>query len=352
MNPESLKNITHSLLLQSWRPAPKAIKVQKAIPLDARLIREGIYFYKEIIHLQPKEWLIKEFGPGREYPVNVSKLIKNIIWQIRTRIVQKQQPPMEGLIRSFWYTYIKPVLARTNSFNKKVDQYSQMIQMFVRLVQYLDIIRYKDIGFTDDNQNDRKIGINNHIILFAEKAGHYPLLQRIARNTEVTILSLGGQPSLLSAEYFVDEMKAQGIDVRKSFYTFSLVDYDTSGWIIKDAFLNDLKSFGLKHIEHTDLILLKIFTKEEIEFNKFPLPVSPEMESKNRNWLKESGGINGELYGLEADAAPFPRVEQLFNTEIKDLIESTEYIRKGRALLSVAQLLDEYILARLRTQEN
>jgi len=340
-----------SLLLQSWRPTSKAIKAQKAIPIDVRLRREGVYYYEETIHLQPKEWLIKEFGPGKEYPINVSRLIKNIIWQARTRIIQNNQPPIEGLIRSFWYTHIKPVLARTNSLNKKVDQYSQVIQMFVRLIQYCDLMRYKDIGFIDDNQNDRKIGINNHIILFAEKAGHYPLLQRIAQNTEVTILSLGGQPSLLSAEYFVDEMKAQKIDVRKSFYTFSLVDYDTSGWIIKDAFLNDLRFFGLKHLQHKDLILLEIFTQEEIELNKYPLPISPEMEAKNRKWLKESGGINGELYGLEADAAPAKKITELFTSEIKDLIESTEDIRKGRALLSISQSLDEYILARLRTQE-
>jgi len=156
---------------------------------------------------------------------------------------------------------------------------------------------------------------------------------------------------LLSAEYFVDEMKAQKIDVRKSFYTFSLVDYDTSGWIIKDAFLNDLRFFGLKHLQHKDLILLEIFTQEEIELNKYPLPISPEMEAKNRKWLKESGGINGELYGLEADAAPAKKITELFTSEIKDLIESTEDIRKGRALLSISQSLDEYILARLRTQE-
>ena len=156
---------------------------------------------------------------------------------------------------------------------------------------------------------------------------------------------------MLSAEYFVDEMKAQKIDVRKSFYTFSLVDYDTSGWIIKDAFLNDLRFFGLKHLQHKDLILLEIFTQEEIELNKYPLPISPEMEAKNRKWLKESGGINGELYGLEADAAPAKKITELFTSEIKDLIESTEDIRKGRALLSISQSLDEYILARLRTQE-
>lgn len=338
-----------SIAIRGWRPTPKATKAQKAIPIEVRLRREGIYYYTETIHLQPKEWLIKEFGPGKEYPLNLSRLMKNIIWQVRTRIIQKNQPPIEGLIRSFWYTHIKPVLARTNSLNSKVDQYSQMIQMFVRLIQYSDLMRYKDIGFLDDNQNDRKIGINNHVILFAEKAGHYPLLQRIAQNSEVTILSLGGQPSLLSAEYFVDEMKTQGIDVRKSFYTFSLVDYDTSGWIIKDAFLNDLRFFGLKHLQHKDLILPEIFTQEEIELNKFPLRNPAEMEAKNRKWLKETGGINGKLYGLEADAAPAERIEQLFTTQIKELIESTEKIRKGRALLSVSQALDEYILARLRT---
>ncbi|MFH1824047.1 MAG: hypothetical protein ABH873_02320 [Candidatus Firestonebacteria bacterium] len=350
VNPE-LSSKFHSLLLQSWRPTLKEIQKQKAIPIDVRLRREGIYYYEEIIHLQPKEWLIKEFGPGQDYPVNISRLMKNIIWQIRTRIIQKQQPPVKGLIRSFWYAYIKPVLSRTNSLNQKVDQYPQMIQMFARLVQYLDLMRYKDIGFTDDNQSDRKIGINNHIILFAEKAGHYPLLQQIAENSEVTIISLGGQPSILSAEYFVDKMKAQGIDIRKSFYTFSLVDYDPSGWIIKNAFLNDLNFFGLKHIKRTDLILLKMFSKEEIESSKYLVPDPKEMKIKNRNWLKESGGINGELYGLEADAAPLERIEQLFNSYIQNLIESTEDIRKGRALFSVAQSLDEYVLARLRTQE-
>lgn len=339
------------ILAQSWRPVLKTARIQKAIPIDVRLLREGIYYYQEIIHLQPRDWLIKEFGPGKKYPVNISRLIKNIIWQTRTGIIQKHQPGIEGLIRSFWYTHIKPVLARTGSLNQKVDQYSQMIQLFVRLIQYCDFMRYKEIGFIDDNQHDREIGINNHIILFAEKAGHYPLLQQIAQKTDVTILSLGGQPSLLSAEYFVDEMKAQGIDVRKSFYTFSLVDYDPSGWIIKDAFLNDLKFYGLKHIQHQDIIIPEIFSKEEIALNKYSLPAPKEMKEKNRKWLEETNGIDGQLFGLEADAAPFQRIEDLFTTQIQDLIISTESVRKGRAFLSVSQSLNEYILARLTTQE-
>ena len=274
--------------------------------------------------------------------------MKNIIWQTRTRILKGEHSPIEGKLRNFWYTHIKNTLFRADSLSE-VDQYPQMIKMFVRLIEYCDLMRYKDMGFVDDNEHDRHIGINNHVILFAEKHGHYPLLKRIAQDTEVTILSLGGQPSLLSAEYFVDEMKAQGINIRKSFYTFSLVDYDTSGWIIKDAFLHDLKFFGLKYIKNKDLILLEIFTEEEIELNKFALRDPPEMEKKNKKWLKESGGINGELYGLEADAAPPQRIKELFTSQIKDLIESTEGIRKGRALLAVTSALEQYILARLQS---
>ena len=334
---------------QGWRPSLKSIATQKAVPREIRLRREGIYHFKETIHLQPKEWLIKHFGPGRKYPVNVNKLMKNIIWQLRTRIVEKEHPPTKSLLRNFWYTYIKSTLFRADSLSFDVDQCNQMIKVFVRLIQYCDFMRYKDMGFIDNNRHARRIGINNHVIFFAEKEGHFPLLEEIAQDSDVTILSLGGQPSLLSVEYFVDEMKAQGIDIRKSFYTFSLVDYDTSGWIIRNAFLHDLKFFRIKHIKHIDLILSEIFTPEEIQLNKFALRDPPEMKKKNKKWLKESGGINGELYGLEADAAPPERIKELFTSGIKDLIESTEDIRKGKVMHAVASALEEYILARLQS---
>ena len=352
-SPESFARLSRalSILDQSWRPTSKELSSQKEIPIYLRLHREGIENYEGLIHLQPGDWLKKTFGPGTDYPVHISKLIKNIIWQIRTRILDGNQPSIEGLIRSFWYQFIKPTLARADSLNQKVDQYAQMIKAFVRLIQVCDLIRYKDFSFTDDNQNDRKIGINNHIILFAEKAGHFPLLQRISLETDVTILSLGGQPSLLSAEYFVNEIKALGIDNRKTFYTFSLVDYDPSGWIIRDAFLDDLRFYGLKNLQHQDLILPGIFSKEEINLNKFPLPVSPEMKIKNQEWLKKSGGIDGKLFGLEADAAPTKKIEDLFKSKIQNLIESTEDVRKGKALFEVSNSLNEYILARVNYSE-
>lgn len=307
----------------------------------------GIREFQEPIHLQSKEWLIQHFSPGIKYPVNVNLLIRNIVWQARCWILEKKIPPINGLVRNFWYSHIKIALSRSDSFNPHVKQYEQLIKQLVIMVEYNDLMRYKEMGFIDDNQNSQKIGINNHVILFAEKTGHFPLLERIASDTEVTIVSLGGQPSVLSAEYFVDRMKEAKVDVRSSFYLFSLVDYDTSGWIIKDAFVRDLAFYGLKHVAVEDLILPKIFSDEEIELYKYRIPESPQMKKKNRKWMARTGGINKQFYGLEADSAPPERLEKLFKEKVKELIGSTEPIRRARAELDLAGSIDKFILSRV-----
>jgi hypothetical protein len=307
----------------------------------------GIREFKEPIHLQPKEWLLEHFGPGMKYPVNVNLLIRNIVWQARTWIKEKKIAPINGLVRNFWYSHIKVALFRSDSFNSNVDQYEQLTKQLSIMVRYNDLMRYKDMGFIDDNQNSQKLGINNYVILFAEKVGHFPLLERIASDTNVTIVSLGGQPSVLSAEYFVDRMKEGGIDVRKSFYLFSLVDYDTSGWIIKDAFVEDLAFYGLKYVAVEDLILPNIFSSEEIELYKYRLPESLQMKKKNRKWMARTGGINKQFYGIQADSAPPERLEGLFKEKVKELVGSTEPIRRAKAELELADSIDKFILSKV-----
>ncbi len=50
--------------------------------LADRLRKAGIRHYDKLIHDQPKRWLIKNFSQGAdEYPVNVARLMRNIIWQ-------------------------------------------------------------------------------------------------------------------------------------------------------------------------------------------------------------------------------------------------------------------------------
>jgi len=83
---------------------------------------------------------------------------------------------------------------------------------------------------------NRKVGANANIILFSEKLGHQDFLSDIDKQYNISILALGGQPSVLTSEYFVDTVRNRGVNLQRSFYLFSIVDYDTSGWIIRDAF--------------------------------------------------------------------------------------------------------------------
>lgn len=312
-----------------------------------RLRRENIRGYTKPIHKQNRAWLVRRFGPGRKYPINVNKAIRNIIWQARERIAAKLRKPFEGLIRSFWYSHIKPVLARTDSLADDFDQYQQLSKMMVRLVRYADVMRYSQMGFLDENENERKIGINHHVILFSEKAGHYPLLKRIAKDHEVTIVALGGEPSVLSSEYFVDEMKEKGINIQQSFYLFSLVDYDPWGWIIRDSFIRDLEFYGVKNIENTDLVLPEFLDKKELNLAKFRL--DPK-DKQNRKWLAKSRGIDNQFWGFEADAIPPDRIKKIFEDELKskDLISSTIPIRKARNKIEIAEALEELAIIKLR----
>ncbi len=91
--------------------------------LDDRLKAAGIRHFDELIHNQSREWLIKNFRKGSsKYPVNVACLMRNIIWQVRERIRRGEKPPLNELIRTFWYMYIKPTLSRAGALAYDVDQ--------------------------------------------------------------------------------------------------------------------------------------------------------------------------------------------------------------------------------------
>ncbi|MBU0683370.1 MAG: hypothetical protein KJ864_03675, partial [Candidatus Omnitrophica bacterium] len=121
--------------------------------LKDRLRNTGIRHYDDLIHDQSKEWLIENFSPGATvYPVNVARLMRNIIWQTRERTIAGEKPPLKELLRTFWYMYIKPTLSRAEALSQETDQYAQMIATIVHMVKEIEVMEYKDIGFRDDNQ--------------------------------------------------------------------------------------------------------------------------------------------------------------------------------------------------------
>ncbi len=305
--------------------------------LEEILRKEKIRSYNVPIHQQSKEWLIKEFGPGDPYPINITLATKNIVWQARENIRKGKVDPVQGIIRTFWYTHIKPVLARTDSLNPLMDQSDVLHRVLVDLVKTRDIMRYKDMGFSNNNSSTVHIDKNWHVLLFGEKHGKYAVLTKIARELKCTVLTLGGQPSLLSMEYLVDDYKELGIDIRKSMYLIFVVDYDPAGWIIRDSVIQDLKFYGMKHIKSIDIIVPNILTPKELELAKFPL--SKEQKTLNKKWIKKTNGINGKLYGFESDSVPFARLKNRIIEAATPYVGDPEIIRRANAVEELSKML-------------
>jgi len=330
--------------------------------LRDRLRKAGIRHYDELIHDQSKEWLIKNFKQGAtDYPVNVARLMRNIVWQTRERIEKGEKPPLKELLRTFWYMYIKPTLSRADALAIKADQYAQLIDNIVYMVKGIQVMRYEDIGFRDENQAHREVGANANIILFSEKLGHQDFLSDIRDKYKVSILALGGQPSVLTSEYFVDIIRKRDISLQRSFYLFSIVDYDTSGWIIRDAFIDNLRFYGITHTRVVDLIHPDILTPEEIKLARYKIPDTEAMKVKNKTWIKEVYKRNyknqqymeetkkGEriLYGLEAESVSAKRLTDELERVMVPLIGKSEDLLKIYELEELDKAIKALIIHKL-----
>jgi len=343
-------------MVRSYSPSKK----NSSSSLEERLRKAGIKHFRVLIHDQSKEWLIKNFSQGAdEYPVNVARLMRNIIWQTRERIVSGEKPPLKELIRTFWYMYFKNTLTRCDSLAGETDQYNQLVGQLVYMVKEIKVMEYKDIGFRDDNQSHREVGANANIILFSEKLGHQAFLSEIAEKYQVSILALGGQPSLLNIEYFVHNLKKEGVNLQRSFYLFGIVDYDPSGWIIRDAFVNNLNLYKIKNIRMFDLVHPDMLTPEEVKTSRCFIPASPAMETKNKRWLKEvhkrdyknqqyleEETEDGEkiLYGLEAEAVSSKRLIKALEKDMVPLIGKSEDLLRIYELKQLDKAIKDLIV--------
>lgn len=320
-----------------------------------KLHKVGIRHFDKLIHDQPKTWLIKNFSRGADkYPVNVACLIRNIIWQNRERILKGEKPPLKELIRTFWYMYIKPTLSRAESLTTKTDQYAQLVDQLVYMVKELKLMKYNDIGYRDDNELQCFVGANANVILFSEKSGHQPFLSDIASKYKISTIALGGQPSVLNIEYFVNELKKTNINLQRSFFLFSIVDFDTSGWIIRDALVNDLAFYEIKNIKVVDLVDPDILTPEEVQTSRYLIPATEAMKTKNKAWLKQVEKrryknqkylIEGDkLYGLEAEAVSTKRLTQKLQEVMVPILGQDEQFLKIYELKELNKAIKALIL--------
>ena len=282
------------------------------------LQKEGIQNFDKDIRMMSKKELRKHFSFKTKRKINSTNLIKNLIWQAYTWIQDGRMDPVEGNLRSFWYVSVKSVLSRLG-FSVSGDRYmNKVYDIFVEMTATHHLFRYADFGFDDSGEFLRVIGNENgNLILFAEKRGLWGIIRRIALSYGITGISLDGFPSRLETEFLVRNMLKKGL-LRKPVSLFSVVDYDPSGYWIQQEVIDQLKSYDVEIGSVQSLINPNGISKEKLNFYKYSLKNS----AKTKNWMKVTDGINGDSYGLEANAFGGRRIRELFEKAIQPYLSS------------------------------
>ena len=285
--------------------------------------------------------------------VNSSLLIKNLIWQDLGKLGREELEPVHGNIRSYWYSRVKPVLSRARA-RRASHKYDMMIGQFVCMAMDHGLFDYADFGFHDEGAHNRELGGGNrHVFLVAEKVGHMPLLQEVLRDYDVTIVALGGQPSALSSEYLVAELKAAGFDPEGPVPLITIVDYDPAGDSIARSFVWQLGAVGFdRELVRIDLVQPERMTAEQIKLNKYRLSRRRSERKKNRKWAARTRGLteygHGLFYGLEADAMSWSQLLEAFDAEaLPHLDVPHDQVVRRRLKRDLIDVLKDLLLVRL-----
>jgi hypothetical protein len=303
------------------------------------LAAEGMADYAQDLRELSAAELQRLFAFTSSGKLNATRVIKNLIWQAYTAIRDGQRAPIAGNLRSFWYTDVKPVLSRLGVPVEGRRATELVYDAFVELVTRHHLFRYRDLGFLDEGAQTRAVGqTNGTVILFAEKDGRFALVREIAQAYDATALALGGFPSSLATEYLLHALEQAGVlAARPPLRLFAVVDYDPSGSWIAHEFAAQLAACGVSEVSVHALIRPERLTAEQVALSRYALPKG----SKTTNWLRETGGIDGEAYGLEADAFAPEVIRAAF------VAEATPYLRAFRPLDGFCALLEEAAHRRL-----
>jgi len=342
-----------------WTNSPKyAISLSRLDPQDI-LKKLHVKHYEDNILNMTKAQLLKEFGKSAK-TLNKSLFIKNVIWQTYEKLQAGETPFDIGNIRSFWY-YIKDTMDRIGA-NKKGNPYLIVSDMFMVMVK-AGLFKYKDFRFNDDNKENRwHARTHPNVILLAEKTSYKDLLQEITRDFDITTLATGGQPSYLSIEYFVDELRERGVDLATQFMIFSIVDFDPAGDIIATTFVENLQDNGIKnvkifpgkfykHFKRKDLAVPANMTKAQCK-KTFRIPLKVRKSGLAAKWAARTGGVNGKkgiLNGIECSNMPYAQIMQFFILELAKVITiDLESIAKYRQMQPLKTQMQFFALKKLQ----
>lgn len=294
--------------------------------IKKELLRWKVRPFAQDFRLFTPEQLRQEFAASSSGRVLLQPLIRNVIYQAATWIQEGKAPKVEGNLRSLYYQWLKPILARLPEANEaRTDPYQELLNAMELFVVKLGLFRYRDLELVDERWENRWFtdGRNPHLLVFAEKNGFVMFLQEQSLKYGLTAVALGGSPSHLSSEYLCEQLRKR-IGKVEPLVLFGIADFDPSGFDIARTFREQLEHQGLKILETHALITPKSYSPQELTLFQFPVPSTYKVRVSR--WLQEGGGIEGKAVGLEADSLPKTRLRQ----RLAELI--TPYLREPKAL--------------------
>jgi len=281
---------------------------------------DGIKECEKEIRSMTAEELKREFRFVSSVEVNVAKLLRSLIWQAYTRIRDGKRERIGSNIRGFWYTDVKPVLSRLG-FETQGETYTEKVyDALLDMVTERRLFNYADMGFIDETAGVKVVGKSNvQVIVFVEKDGLFPIVQSLAKRYDCVGVSTGGYPSILSAEYLVREI-SRTTHLRYHFDLYSIVDYDPNGAIIERESCRQLSLFDMKDQTVWPLISPEYLSAEQIALCRYSLAPGKKRDS----WMAETGGVNGEPYGIEANAFTPNQIEGIFHGLVEGKLKPVE----------------------------
>jgi len=338
------------------RPPIRPARVSPPASLEDALRKLNIrHFDRDILEEMTLEEIRQNFGykpnpppaPGPRASTKprpprsefrIETLLKNVIWQIYEH-VQAGRPPefvkRRGNIRGLWY-HIKSRFHRHKPLRGYF--YKTMIKMLARMVE-AGVVSYVDFQFRDLSQDAWHIGPENpHAIVFCEKDSFATYTDEYVATYGCSALTMGGTPSLMSVDYYVQRMVEAGMDLSQKFILVSIVDFDPRGENAANEFVEKLELFGVRNLhrfrqydgtyKRLDLIQPKHLASEDTATDggglAYTLPTAEWRSKMGRSWFARTGGVGGDRkLGLESDECAGERIHELLVEHLVPVLQTT-----------------------------
>lgn len=289
---------------------------------------------------------IKQLFNGLPYTEVIRSLIKYEVDAIRAGEIREIRT-----IRGLWYKLVKPILSRAgrlnelNSNNKSVE-WARYLSDHLKILVDAGITSYEELRIIDGSRQRQPAQqanaqlvdvtmVGGHyawIILFTEKDTIWPIVENLATLYGVSAISGRGKPSNACSENITRDIIRSESFIKnqpEKIIIISLTDYDPSGYIISQAqadqittAANNMPGSETGNLKTVSLNRIGLrpdqLTPAELAANSY----EPKEEGLDE-WLKETGGINGQPLGLELDSIPIPKLRAMFAAAIEQEIDLT-----------------------------